>query len=153
MSAMTSQNTNNSTVCSTGWYQSKHQISASLALCEGIPPVTGGIPSQRTSNAESVSMSWRHHVQVLTPFQNSRTYSDIWYKKTIKTQSKFHIRVTEAAWESWLLDPCAISHVMTLKSHASPSNNLYRLCGGFLSIFFSYFFYCITGPVCRIWCV
>ena len=27
----------------------------------GIPPVTGGFPSQRASNAENVSISWRHH--------------------------------------------------------------------------------------------
>ena len=30
-------------------------------LCEGNPPVTGGFPSQRTSNAENVSIWWRHH--------------------------------------------------------------------------------------------
>ena len=34
--------------------QRKHQISTSLALCEGTPP-------WRTSNTESVFMSWRHH--------------------------------------------------------------------------------------------
>ena len=31
-------------------------------LCEGIPPVTGGFLSQRASNAENVSIWWRHHV-------------------------------------------------------------------------------------------
>ena len=31
-------------------------------LCEGNPPVTGGFPSQRASNAENVSVWWRHHV-------------------------------------------------------------------------------------------
>ena len=30
-------------------------------LCEGNPPVTGGFPSQRASNAENVSIWWRHH--------------------------------------------------------------------------------------------
>ena len=30
-------------------------------LCEGIPLVNRGFPSQRPSNAESVSMTWRHH--------------------------------------------------------------------------------------------
>ena len=30
-------------------------------LYEGNSPVTGGFPAQRTSNAENVSMSWRHH--------------------------------------------------------------------------------------------
>ena len=31
-------------------------------LCEGNPPVTGGFPSQRPSNAENVSVWWLHHV-------------------------------------------------------------------------------------------
>ena len=30
-------------------------------LCEGNPPVTGGFPSQRASNAENASIWWRHH--------------------------------------------------------------------------------------------
>ena len=31
-------------------------------LCEGNPPVTSWLPSQRASNAENVSIWWRHHV-------------------------------------------------------------------------------------------
>ena len=31
-------------------------------LCEGNPPVTGGFPSQSASNAENVSIWWRHRV-------------------------------------------------------------------------------------------
>ena len=31
-------------------------------LCEGNSPVTGEFPSQRSSNAENVSIWWRHHV-------------------------------------------------------------------------------------------
>ena len=31
-------------------------------LCEGNPPVNGGLLSQRASNAENVSIRWRHHV-------------------------------------------------------------------------------------------
>ena len=30
-------------------------------LCEGNPPVTGGFPSQGTSNTENVSIWWCHH--------------------------------------------------------------------------------------------
>ena len=30
-------------------------------LCEGNSPVTGEFPAQRTSNAENVSIWWRHH--------------------------------------------------------------------------------------------
>ena len=39
----------------------KHQSSTLLALCEGNPLVSSGFPSQRASNMESISMSWRHH--------------------------------------------------------------------------------------------
>ena len=31
-------------------------------LCEGNPPVTGEFPSQKASNADNVSIWWRHHV-------------------------------------------------------------------------------------------
>ena len=39
----------------------KHQGSALLTLCDGNPPVTGGFPSQRTNNSESVSMALCQH--------------------------------------------------------------------------------------------
>ena len=52
------------TVCSTscsGLQQKKHRSFTLLALCDGNLPLTDGFPSQRASNAESVSISWRHH--------------------------------------------------------------------------------------------
>ena len=48
-----------STVCS-GADQRKHQSSASLTFA-GNSPVTGEFPAQRASNAENVSIWWRHH--------------------------------------------------------------------------------------------
>ena len=39
----------------------KTQSLTLLALCEGNPPVTGGFPSQRASNAEIFSISWCLH--------------------------------------------------------------------------------------------
>ena len=33
-------------------------------LCEGNPPVIGEFPAQRASNAENVSIWWRHHCYV-----------------------------------------------------------------------------------------
>ena len=68
MSVMTSQTTGNVTACSTVCsvqHRRKHQSCALLALC-GESPVTGGFPSQRASNADSASMSWRHHVHDAT---------------------------------------------------------------------------------------
>ena len=59
MSLMASQITSlaivYSPVCS-GIYQRKHQSSVSLAF------VTGEFPTQKASNAENVSIWWRHHV-------------------------------------------------------------------------------------------
>ena len=49
-----------SAVCSS-CHQRKHQSYTSLATWMGNPPVIGGFPSQRASDAESVSISWRHH--------------------------------------------------------------------------------------------
>ena len=64
MSAMTSQITGLSIVCLTvcpGTDQRKKTELRVTGLCEGNPPVTGGFPSQRASNAENVSIWWRHH--------------------------------------------------------------------------------------------
>ena len=41
-------------------FQRKNTLRVLLALCEGNLPVTGGFPSQRADNEESVSRSWRH---------------------------------------------------------------------------------------------
>ena len=37
---------------------SKHPVTG---ICEGNPPLTGGFPSQSTSNAENISIQWRNH--------------------------------------------------------------------------------------------
>ena len=46
--------------------QRKHQSSASLAFCEGNSPGTDEFPAQMASNAENVSIGWRHHVHECT---------------------------------------------------------------------------------------
>ena len=43
-----------------GKHQRKHQRSKSLVLCEGNATVTGGLPSHRASDMESIFTSWRH---------------------------------------------------------------------------------------------
>ena len=42
--------------------QRKHQQLCVTGLCAGNSPVTGEFPAQRASNAENVSIWWRHHV-------------------------------------------------------------------------------------------
>ena len=62
MSAMASQITGISTVCSTvcsGADQTKHQFRVT-GLCAGNSPVTGEFPAQRANDAENVSIWWRH---------------------------------------------------------------------------------------------
>ena len=64
MSAMASQITGVSIVCSTvntGADKKKTPKLHVTGLCDGNSPVTGEFPAQRTSNAENVSILWRHH--------------------------------------------------------------------------------------------
>ena len=64
MDAMASQITSLTIVYSTlysGADQRKHQSSTSLAFVWGNSPVTGEFPAQMASNAENVSIWWRHH--------------------------------------------------------------------------------------------
>ena len=64
MGAMASQITNVSIVCfavCSGTDQRKKIKHRVPSLCEGSPPVAGGFPSQRASNAENVSIWWRRH--------------------------------------------------------------------------------------------
>ena len=67
-------------------------------LCEGNSPVTGEFPAQRASNAEYVSIWWRHHVSV--PVQCPRRW----------TGSHLH------AWLTWLI-----------RSTATGANDVYQL--------------------------
>ena len=61
MDTMVSQITSLTIVYSTvysGADQIKHRVTG---LCAGNSPVTGEFPAQRASNAENVSIWWRHH--------------------------------------------------------------------------------------------
>ena len=65
MGSMVSQITSLAIVDSTvysGADQRKHQSSASLAFVRENSPVTGEFPAQMASDAENVSIWWRHHV-------------------------------------------------------------------------------------------
>ena len=64
MGAMTSQITGVSIVYSTVFIRRRWKNTSKLhvtGLCDGISPVTGEFPAQRASNAENVSIWWRHH--------------------------------------------------------------------------------------------
>ena len=72
MGAIASQITSLTIVDSTVYSsadQRKHQSSASLAICAGNSPVTGEFPAQMASNAENVSIWWRHHATLCWALQ------------------------------------------------------------------------------------
>ena len=48
--------------------QRKYQRSALLAICAGNSPETGEFPAQIASNAENVSIWWRHHEESYDKF-------------------------------------------------------------------------------------
>ena len=61
-------------------------------LCEGNPPVTGGFPSQRASNAENVSICWRHHYPRRSRwgyYSYVRWYLSVTYIRSLESQSCF----------------------------------------------------------------
>ena len=64
MGVMASQVTGPTTVYSTVYSGADHKKTSNLrvtGLCAGNSPVTGEFPAQRASNAENVSIWWRHH--------------------------------------------------------------------------------------------
>ena len=63
---MPSQITNLTIVYSTVYSGADQRLTSKLrvtGLCVGNLPGTGEFPAQMTSNAENISISWRHHVR------------------------------------------------------------------------------------------
>ena len=87
MGAIASQITSLTIVYSTVYSDAderKHQSSVSLAFVRGILPETGEFPAQMASNAENVSIWWRHHDIMHTQMHvNNNSLKIIAYKNTI----------------------------------------------------------------------
>ena len=70
-------------------------------LCVGNSPVTGEFPAQRASNAENVSIWWRHHDSDIT-WSSRRLRSLLWcffkslFELTLKKASK--VPITGPVW-------------------------------------------------------
>ena len=62
MSAMASQIISLTIVCSSRHRSKKTPKLRVTGLCAGNSPATGEFPAQKPSNAENVSIWWRHHV-------------------------------------------------------------------------------------------
>ena len=95
-------------------------FSASLALCDGIPPVAGQFPSQGDNNAENVSISWGnygsgyslewHHNGAMASQISSLTI--VYSRRRSKKISK--LRVTGL---------CAVNSPLTGEFHAQRASN------------------------------
>ena len=75
MDAMASQITSLTTVYSTvhsGADQKKTSKLCVTGICAGNSPGTGEFPAQMVSNAENVSISWRHHDELSTTTKQLR---------------------------------------------------------------------------------
>ena len=56
-------------------------------LCEGNSPVTGEFPAQMASNAENVSIWWRHRVYWIPLYRESAAIATQWNKRLIVINS------------------------------------------------------------------
>ena len=104
-------------------------------LCGGSPPVTGGFPSQRTSNSYNVSIWWRHHDVIsdtmgsdLTSLNTSRSSKKPpFYRKTLSDalssndifefRLQFHCRLF---LRGLLNNESALVHVMASRQTDTP---------------------------------
>ena len=63
-----------------GLYRCRSKETSKLrltGLCEGNLPMTGEFPAQRASNAENISIWWRHHVHKIRAWYRRHKASDI----------------------------------------------------------------------------
>ena len=81
MGAMASQNTNSTVFFHV---QIKENIKAPRHWLLWNSPVTGEFPAQMASNAENVSIWWRHHVIKIQPITYSLVRILLWFKTPLK---------------------------------------------------------------------
>ena len=68
-------------------------------LCGGNPPVTGGFPSQRASNAEYVSIWWRHHGSGFVLVSHWHTYASLYLDELKNTKEQLHHQLLSLVWK------------------------------------------------------
>ena len=127
MSAIASQITSLTIVYSTvysGADQNKYQSSASLAFVWGIhPPGTGEFPAQMASNAENVSIWWRHHVKIY--FTGKRLHNVSWKRKPYEYIHMIFINVT---WKTSVNTMYRIENLANWRSFYQHELTLIPIC-------------------------
>ena len=106
-------------------------------LCVGHSPETGEFPAQMASNAENVSIWWRHHVSICSGdsltnklLLNHWWFSFTWYATIPKWLNIFcHIRFYYNLGAIWIIRPCPQS----CSSFYSNENELVYFTGNLAS--------------------
>ena len=81
-------------------------------LCEGNSPETGEFPAQRTSNAENVSIWWRHHRLQLVPVPILSTRDSHWWKQRLIVSWFLVIRWTQILHSKWRVYRCRFAMIL-----------------------------------------
>ena len=84
MSTMTSQITSLTIVYPNRWFWRRSKKTSKLCvtgLCVGNSPVTGEFPTQMASNAENVSIWWRHHEPL--KYERGETFKRIYLNSSV----------------------------------------------------------------------
>ena len=96
-------------------------------LCEGNSPVTGEFPAQRASNAENVSIWWRHHV-VRVMGQREKSPLHQW---CIHPSTQLYYQGIDLPYDSF---PCVFSNIyrwipgwiIAVETHLSEKRHRHR---------------------------
>ena len=115
------------------WFRRRSKKASRLcvtSLCQGIPPVTGGFPSQRTSYADNVSIWWRHHacpsvnddliyrvIDMVTKQTSKHCRCPLWI---LHSEEYLHVRGKASQWISPTCHSIAIASIYTIRTYNDP---------------------------------
>ena len=121
MGAIASQITSLTIVYSTVYPdadQRKHQSSASLAFYVGNSPGTGEFPAQMASNAENVSIWWRHHVLMKHHpcVQIQNMIKKTWFIIKLTHFGKITVIMSDAFYFNFPLSSCLLQYTYNATS-------------------------------------
>ena len=107
-------------------------------LCAGNSPATGGFPAQRASNAENVSIWWRHHGK----HQSSASLA---FVRGIQRWSMNSPRKGPVTWKMFPFDDV----IMIITKITVDSHTFHTVTYGLMS--FRYYMVRSSGVSCHIW--
>ena len=106
-------------------------------LCEGIPPVTSRFPSQRASNAENVSIWWRHH-DSLHGYSWKQDMDYSWVYTSVRCYVQYRVKFDTLRWRhndhagvsNHQPHGCLLNRLFRRKSKKTSKLRVTGLCAG-----------------------